>query len=102
MLVDGGPEPDRLLIELDRRVPPWDRRIDVVVLTHPHEDHVAGLALLLERYRVGRVFEPGMRGPGPGDVAGTPLLTSRERRLAVSSSRVIGWRSTTSGSTCSA
>jgi competence protein ComEC len=66
MLVDGGPDPDRLLIELDERLPPWDRRIDVVVLTHPHEDHVAGLALLLERYRIGRVFEPGMRGPGPG------------------------------------
>ena len=66
MLIDGGPDPDRLLIELDRRLPPWDRRLDVVVLTHPHEDHVAGLPILLERYRVGRVYETGMRGPGPG------------------------------------
>jgi competence protein ComEC len=69
MLVDGGPDPDRLLIELDARLPPWDRRIDLLVLTHPHEDHVAGLALLLERYAVGRVFEAGMRGPGPGYAA---------------------------------
>ena len=69
LLVDGGPDPDRLLVELDRRIPPWDRRIDVVVLSHPHEDHVAGLALLLDRYRVGRVLEPGMRGPGPGYAA---------------------------------
>ena len=69
MLVDGGPDPDRLLIELDKRLPPWNRRIDVVVLTHPHEDHVAGLALLLARYRIGRVFEPGMHGPGPGYAA---------------------------------
>ena len=30
---------------------------------------MAGLALLLERYRVSRVFEPGMRGPGPGYAA---------------------------------
>ena len=66
LLVDGGPDPDRLLVELDRRIPPWDRRLDAVVLSHPHEDHVAGLALLLDRYRVDRVFEPGMRGPGPG------------------------------------
>ena len=66
LLVDGGPDPDRLLVALDRRIPPWDRRIDAVVLSHPHEDHVAGLALLLERYHVDRVFEPGMRGPGPG------------------------------------
>jgi competence protein ComEC len=66
LLVDGGPDPDRLLVELDRRIPPWDRRIDVLILSHPHEDHVAGLALLLDRYEIGRVFEPGMRGPGPG------------------------------------
>ena len=69
LLIDGGPDPDRLLVELDKRIPPWDRRIDAVILSHPHEDHVAGLALLLDRYSVGRVFEPGMRGPGPGYAA---------------------------------
>ena len=69
LLIDGGPDPDRLLVALDRRIPPWDRRIDAVILSHPHEDHVAGLALLLERYHVDRVFEPGMRGPGPGYAA---------------------------------
>ena len=35
LLIDGGPDPDRLLVELDRRIPPWDRRIDAVVLTPP-------------------------------------------------------------------
>jgi competence protein ComEC len=74
VLVDGGPDPDRLLIELDRRLPPWDRRIDLVVLSHPHEDHVAGLAMLLGRYRIGRVLEPGMRGPGPGYTAWSRAL----------------------------
>jgi len=66
LLVDGGPDPDRLLVALDARLPPWDRRIDLLVLTHPHEDHVSGLALLLDRYRIGHTFEPGMIGPGPG------------------------------------
>ncbi len=66
LLVDGGPDPARLGLLLDERLPPWDRRIDVIVLTHPHEDHVAGLVRVLERYAVGRVYEPGMRGPGPG------------------------------------
>jgi competence protein ComEC len=74
MLVDGGPDPGRLLVALDERLPAWDRRIDVVVLTHPHEDHVAGLALLLARYHVGRVFEPGMVGPGPGYAAWSGAL----------------------------
>ncbi len=66
LLVDGGPDPDRLLVALDATIPPWDRRIDLLVLSHPHEDHVAGLARLLDRYRVGRTFEPGTIGPGPG------------------------------------
>jgi competence protein ComEC len=69
LLIDGGPDPDRLLVALDRRIPPWDRRIDSVILSHPHEDHVAGLVTLLERYEVKRVLEPGMRGPGPGYAA---------------------------------
>jgi competence protein ComEC len=74
LLVDGGPDPDRLLVALDERLPPWDRRLDAIILTHPHEDHVAGLALLIERYRVGRVLEPGMRGPGPGYAAWSARL----------------------------
>ena len=77
MVVDGGPDPGRLLIALDERLPPWDRRIDILVLTHPHEDHVAGLALLLQRYRVGRVYEPGMLGPGPGYDAWARFLAGR-------------------------
>ena len=88
LLIDGGPDPDRLLVALDRRIPPWDRRIDALILSHPHEDHVAGLALLLERYHVNRVFEPGMRGPGPGYAAwlrelagpGAPIRLSLRRR----------------------
>jgi competence protein ComEC len=76
ILVDGGPDPDALLVALDERLPPWDRRVDALVLTHPHEDHVAGLAMLLDRYHVGRVVEPGMRGPGPGYRAWTEGLAS--------------------------
>jgi competence protein ComEC len=74
LVVDGGPDPSRLLIALDERLPPWDRRIDILILSHPHEDHVAGLALLLQRYSVGRVYEPGMLGPGPGYEAWSEVL----------------------------
>lgn len=76
MLLDGGPDPDRLMTVLDRHVPPWDRRIDLVVLTHPHEDHVAGLAMLLTRYRVSAIAENGMLGAGPGDRAFRERLTA--------------------------
>jgi competence protein ComEC len=76
MLVDTGPDPDRLITLLDTYLPAWDRRIDVVVITHPHEDHIAGLALLLERYSVGEVDESGMIGPGPGYAASRLALAA--------------------------
>jgi competence protein ComEC len=77
LLIDGGPDPDRLLAVLDGILPAWDRRIDLAVLSHPHEDHVAGLAVLLERYRVGTIAENGMLGTGPGDAAFRRLLAAR-------------------------
>lgn len=90
LLVDGGPDPGRLLVALDERLPPWDRRIDVVILSHPHEDHAAGLAALLDRYAVERVLEPGMAGPGPGYAALEAGLTGRaiERGLLSTGDRL--------------
>jgi competence protein ComEC len=74
LLVDGGPDPGRLLVALDEHLPPWDRRIDAIVLTHPHEDHAAGLAVLIGRYDIKRVLEAGMIGPGPGYAALNAVL----------------------------
>ncbi len=79
ILVDTGPDPERLIPLLDARVPAWDRRIDLLVLTHPHEDHVAGAALLVRRYRVAKVAEPGMRGSGPGWAALVTALAASGR-----------------------
>ena len=79
ILLDSGPDPDRLLTVLDRHVPAWDRRIDLVILTHPHEDHVAGLATLVGRYRVAAIAENGMVGAGPGDTAFRAWLATTGR-----------------------
>ncbi len=90
MLIDTGPDPDLLLALLDERLPAWDRRLDMVVLTHPHEDHVAALALLLDRYRIGQVVEPGMLGPGPSDAAYRRRLTElgHESRVVAAGDRL--------------
>lgn len=52
ILIDGGPEGNTLLSTLGRRMPFWDRTLDLVVLTHPDEDHLTGLIAALERYDV--------------------------------------------------
>lgn len=67
LLIDGGPDPVRLLAQLGASLPPWTRRIDVVALTHAHADHADGLIGVLERYEVGLVIEPV--GLNPGAVA---------------------------------
>jgi len=58
ILVDGGPSPREITLGLGSRMPFWDRTIDLVVLTHPHQDHLAGLVEVLRRYRVGQVLYP--------------------------------------------
>ncbi len=57
VLVDGGPSPAVLADALGRRLPFWRREIDLVILTHPHEDHLAGLIEVLERYTVRQVLD---------------------------------------------
>jgi competence protein ComEC len=65
ILVDGGPSPTILLAALGRRMPFWERTIDLVVLTHPHDDHVSGLIPVLERYKVKAFLDGGQEHPTP-------------------------------------
>lgn len=55
VLVDGGPG-ERILTHLGRDLPPWDREIELIVLTHPQADHLSGLLSVLERYQVRRIL----------------------------------------------
>jgi competence protein ComEC len=80
VLVDGGPDANLLMTALDRYVPSWDRRLDAIVLTHPHDDHVAGLVAVVERYRVGRAFESGWPATTPTYQAWKAALASNGLR----------------------
>lgn len=54
ILIDGGPG-ETVLEELGDVLSPLDRTLDLVILTHPHEDHVAGLVAVLSRFEVEHV-----------------------------------------------
>ena len=74
MLVDGGPDPELTLRRLGANLPFHARRIDLVVLSHPHQDHVAGLVEVLDRFEVGAVLHAGI---GFENAAYGRLLTDR-------------------------
>ncbi len=51
MLIDGGPD-EKVLSCLADHMPFWDRTLDLVILTHPHADHLIGLISVIEQYKV--------------------------------------------------
>ncbi len=65
VLIDGGPSPSRFLDCVGRRVPFWDRTMDLAILTHPDADHLTGLVAVVESYRVKAVMESGLEGDSP-------------------------------------
>ncbi len=57
VLIDGG-QGMAVLQRLGEEIPWFDRKIEVVILTHPQRDHMEGLLHVLERYEVGLVLLP--------------------------------------------
>ena len=55
-VVDGGPGTESAMRALAGPMSPWDRSLDLVVLTHLDADHARGLLAVLDRLRVGAVL----------------------------------------------
>lgn len=55
ILVDGGPD-SKVTSLLGSTLPFWDRKIDLIVATHPDSDHIKGLTSVIRSYQVGQVW----------------------------------------------
>ncbi|MDD4876491.1 MAG: ComEC/Rec2 family competence protein [Dehalococcoidales bacterium] len=60
ILIDGGPSPQAIALELGKKLPFWDRTVDLIILTHPESDHITGLIEVLNRYNVKQVLYPDL------------------------------------------
>ncbi len=59
ILIDGGPT-SAILEKLAKEMPFWDRTLDLVILTHPEKDHLAGLIEVLKRYKIDFILWTGV------------------------------------------
>jgi len=62
ILIDGGPD-NSVLAELGKVMDFSDHEINLVILSHPHADHLSGLVEVLRRYKVDEIYETGIAYP---------------------------------------
>ena len=65
ILVDGGRYPARVLTAIGDRLPFYDRKIEIVAITHPDAWDIAALNSVLARYSVGAVLYHGQPNRDP-------------------------------------
>jgi competence protein ComEC len=54
-LIDGG-DGDYVVYRMAKYLHPKDRKIDTIILTHPHQDHLSGLIDIIQRYEVDEIL----------------------------------------------
>ena len=87
ILVDGGPDERAVATQLAAL---GVKRLDMVVATHPHADHVAGLPTVLSRVPVGVLLQPGCSddSPRPGGLGPRDPRRGRSRGASADRRRV--------------
>ncbi len=59
VLIDGGP--NQSIINLLSKKLPWGQTsLDLVILSHPHSDHLIGLLEVIKKYQVKRILMPDL------------------------------------------
>jgi len=59
VFIDGGDD-ESVLAKLDAALPFWQKHIDILLITHPDLDHLAGGLEILKKYTVGTVLLTGV------------------------------------------
>lgn len=82
VLIDGGPD-DKVSYGLSQNLAWWDRTIDLMILTHPHDDHVNGEIDILKRYKVKKIIYTGAVASTPNYLTWLKLIKSQKIPMTV-------------------
>ncbi|MDD4761467.1 MAG: MBL fold metallo-hydrolase [Candidatus Pacebacteria bacterium] len=63
ILIDGGPN-RKVLEELSKIMPFFSKRIDLIFISHPQEDHIGGISYVVESFKTGGFVSNGEIGKG--------------------------------------
>ena len=82
ILIDGGPDKS-VVKRLGENLAWWDKTIDLMILTHPHDDHVAGLIEVLKRYQVEKILYTGVTHNAPNYLAWLKLVREKKVQMLI-------------------
>ena len=82
ILIDGGAD-YKVIEELEKELQWWDKSVDLMVLTHPHDDHVAGLIFVLERYDVKKILYTGVVHSAPAYLEWLKIVKAKNVPLVI-------------------
>lgn len=82
ILIDGGPDGE-ILTHLGNTLPFFDRTIDLLVLSHPHMDHLQSFPELLRRYHIAAVLMTGVDYNNPRYEEFLTLLAEENSRIVI-------------------
>ncbi len=89
ILIDGGPD-SRILEKMSVEIPFWKREIDLIILTHPHHDHLNGLIDVISNYDVRTVIWNGVSGEGSSFIKWEEAILESDVIIARAGQRVKG------------
>lgn len=77
VLIDGGPDRG-IVYKLDQYIAAHQRKIDLMILTHPDGDHLNGLVEVLRRWPVKNFLETGVKSSSPSYFELQRLIAERD------------------------
>jgi len=81
ILIDGGPG-STILQRLSEIMGFFDRKIDIVVLSHPETDHMQGLIEVLKKYKADYILQTGIERDSQGFYEWQNVLQDQQKRGA--------------------